>query len=253
MAAYNDHLACETYPYIDAEEFIGSSCCKEANELDVEDERVLDAIDDASIIIYYLTGKQFGGTCTGRVRPPCLSGFCHCGCTPNQIELGFWPVTELTSIRYQGETLEGADLADFQINEFHYLARKDGEPFLSGNQFAPAGGTHDNEDDGYVFEVTFEYGLTVPRLIKRATKALACELLKGCGCLAGPCKLPEKVTNITRSGLSMTVTSAADLLEKGRTGIYEVDMAIKVFNPIGMQSPSFIFQPQKDYGRRIGT
>lgn len=210
-----------------------------------DDDRILDAIDDASTVIYYLTGKQFGGTCEATVRPGCLTGGCGCGCTPNQVNLGLWPVTELNSVRYDGTLYTGSVLTDtFHINEYHYLARNDGEHFSSGNQWAVAGSTEDNTDNGYTFEATVEYGLAAPRLIKRAAKALACRWIEQCCGQQGPCKLPERTTSVSRSGISMDIASATDMLSKGKTGIYEVDLAVQVFNPSGLQSPSFFWHPQ---------
>lgn len=249
MAEYTDHLYCTTYPYVTAEEVV--QCCKNAADMGDEDVRVLDAIDDASLVLYYLTGKQFAGTCTATVRPPCLSGACQCGCTPNQINLGLWPITELTSVRYQGVTYEDAALTStFHIIGHRYLARLDGEAFLSGNQWAVAGGSHDVAADGYVFEATVEYGMPAPRLLTRAARALACDFIKACCSSDQPCKLPERVTNIVRSGISMEVGSVVHLLEKGRTGIFEVDLAIQTFNPSKLQSPSFLWMPNKEYGRK---
>lgn len=217
-----------------------------------DDPRILDAIDDASLIMFYLTGKQFAGTCEATVRPACLSGTCTCGCSPAQVNLGFWPITELITVRYEGVTYTGTDLTDtFHVNDFRFLARNDGEPFHTGNQWAISGGTYDSEESGYVFEVTLNHGIQIPRLLTRATRALAGQFVSAC--CGKPCKLPERVTSVSRSGLTMDVASASDLLRDGRTGIYEVDLAIQVFNPSKLQSPSFLFMPNKQYGRRINT
>ena len=254
MGIYTDDSYCETYPFVTPAEVI--ACCKNAADMEESDDRVIDAIEDASLVIYYLTGKQFGGTCQATVRPPCLSGMCTCGCSPNQINIGLWPITDLVSVRYGGVLYTSVSSptvdATFHINDHRYLARNNGDAFLSGNQWAIAGGAEDTADNGYTFEVTIEYGLSVPRLIKRAAKSLACEFIKAC-CNDTTCKLPERVTSVTRSGLTMDVKSAEDFLRDGRTGIYEVDLAIQVFNPSKLQSPTFLFMPNKDYGRRVNT
>jgi len=217
-----------------------------------DDPRILDAIEDASLIMFYLTGKQFAGTCTATVRPACLSGGCHCGCTPHQVNLGLWPVTDLISVRYEGTVYTGTDLTDmFHINDFRYLARNDGEHFLNGNQWAVGGSTEDSADNGYVFEVELSHGITVPRLLTRATRALACELIAAC--CGKACKLPERVTSVQRRGVSMEMASITDVMKDGKTGIYEVDLAIQVFNPSKLQSPSFLFLPNKIYPHRVGT
>lgn len=222
--------------------------------MDSNDPRVLDAIEDASTVLFYLTGKQFAGTCQSTVRPPCLSGQCGCGCTPFQVDLGLWPITDLISVRYDGTVYTGANLTNaFHVNDWHYLARNDGEAFLSGNQWAVAGSTQDNVDNGHTFEVTVAHGIKVPRLLTRATRALACNWIAQCCGSSGPCKLPTRTTSVSRSGISIDIASAADLLEKGRTGIYEVDLAISVFNPSKLQSPSFFWSANREHSRQIGT
>lgn len=259
MADYTDHLLCGTIPYVTASELT----CSGASDRSEDDPELLDAIDDASTVIYYLTGKQFYGTCEATVRPPCLSGHCMCGCSPNKVNLGLWPVTELISVRYNGVLYQNipasegvpavTDASDmFHINDYAYLARNDGKPFLSGNQWAVAGGPYDTVNDGHTFEVTLRHGIQVPRLIKRATKALACNWLAACSGEA--CALPERVTSISRSGVSMDIASITDMLREGKTGIYEVDLAIAVFNPSKLQSPSFFWNPQgSGHGTRVGT
>lgn len=253
MAEYTEHLYCDTFPYVSAATLIG--CCKAADGMAEDDDRVLDAIEDASTVLYYLTGRQFAGTCTATVRPNCLKGSCWCGCTPHQVNLGVWPVTELISVTYQGVTYEGTDATNlFHINDWHYLARNDGDRFLSGNQWALTGGPHDNlSPDGFVFEATVEHGIKIPRLLTRAAKALACQFIEAC-CDGDECKLPTRVTQVVRSGISMDIASVTDLLKDGRTGIYAVDMAIQVFNPSKLQSPSFAWHPVwSNPGRRVGT
>lgn len=250
MAEYTDHLYCDTFPYITPSELI--LCSKDAEGMAEDDPRILDAIDDASLVMFYLTGKQFYGTCEATVRPGCLSGACGCGCTPAQVNLGYWPVTELISVRYGGVTYTGSDLTDtFHVNDYRFLARNDGDHFISGNQWAIAGSDEDSEANTFVFEVTLNHGIQIPRLLARATRALASQFVSAC--CGKPCKLPERVTNVTRSGLSMDVKSAADFLRDGRTGIYEVDLAIQTFNPSKLQSPSFLFMPNKHYGHKVNT
>ena len=250
---FADYAPC--VPYVTAEEVL--LCCKAAEGAMTEDDvRLLDAIDDASLILYYLTGRQFDGTCQRTVRPCLTSGCVPCdGCEPHQIDIGLWPVTGLISVRENGVTLVGDDLTGvYHVDEYRYLVKDDGDSFPSSSSIhAITGGPHDTDNgfDRFVFEVTVEVGLPIPRLLTRAARALACELVTSC--LGLPCKLPERVTSVSRSGISMDVMSATDLLRDGRTGIYEVDLAIQVFNPLKLQSPSFIWSGQRRYGRRVDT
>lgn len=222
--------------------------------MDEDDPRITDAIADASLVMYYLTGRQFAGTCTTTVRPPCLSGQCACGCTPRQVNLGLWPVTDLISVKYQGVEYAGAEIEGvFHVDEYHYLVRDDGLAFLSGNQWALTDGPHDNmSPDGFVFEVTFQHGIKIPPLLERATRELACQFVSIC--CEKECSLPERVTSVARVGVTFNVANVTDLLAAGRTGLYTVDLAIEVFNPSKLQSPSFAWHPGITHtNRRVNT
>lgn len=248
MAEYTDHLLDIAYPYITPEEL--TARCAAAADFAVDDEDLLEAIEDASTVLYYLTGRQFHGTRQATVRPGCHAG-CGCGCSIHQINLGLWPVTELISIRYEGTVYTGTDITDtFHLNNRRFLARNDGDRLLTGNQWAVGGGAYDTEDDGHVFEVTFDHGMQIPSLLKRATRALACEWVSQLAGMGGTCKLPERVTTVTRSGITMDVASAIDMLREGKTGIYQVDLAIQTFNPSKLQSPSFVWSGQSSYNHR---
>lgn len=251
MAEFTSHLVC--VPYVTPEELL--TCCKvAADHLTDDDPRLLDAIEDASLIMYYMTGRQFGGTCETTVRP-CLGHDCQpCGsCKPNSLNLGLWPITDVTSVRFEGTTYTGSDITDqWHVDEWRYLVRNDGEPFpFHSNPYAAAGSAEDTEEDGWVFEVTVEHGMSVPRLMTRATRALACQLVRYC--LDLECQLPDRVTSIARQGISMDVKSAEDIVRDGATGIYEVDLAVKVLNPSKLQSPSFMWSGQTKMGRRTYT
>lgn len=252
MADYTQHLYCDTYPYVTPAEMIER--CPSAADFSETDDQLLEAIEDASTVLYYLTGRQFAGSCQATTRPQCNAG-CSCGCSVYQVNLGLWPVTELISVRHDGIVYTGTDLTDtFHINNWRFLARNDGDALRGGNQWAIAGGDHDTLDDGYVFEATFNYGLKTPNLLKRATRALACEWISQIAGSEGPCKLPQRTTSITRAGITMDIESAVDMLQQKRTGIYEVDLAIMTFNPSGMQSPSFVWSGQSSYNsRKINT
>lgn len=242
MATFNDPLPCG--PYVTPADLL--ACCNTATQAGYTETspQVLDAIADASLLLYYATGRQFG-TCTATVRP-CLACGCMgeggCCCEVSKIDLGLWPITAINSVHYDGAA---QPLGDFHIDNFHELVRtNDQDPWpRCTNLWAATGGVHDNETEGYVFEIGITYGIAVPGLLERAARVLACELLND-ACL-GECKLPDRVTNISRRNLTMQVASAEDILrDNGGTGIYQVDLAVKTFNPSRLQSPSFVWNPQ---------
>lgn len=245
MALFEDHLYAGTYPYLTPEQFTAdNSTCPLARGQDPEDLAIIDAIQDASLVVYYLTGKQFDGTRTTTVRP-----YCSCrDCPPLKLQMGLWPVTSLLAVRENGED---KDPEDYHIDEWHYIVKNNGEEFpRCSNWYAEAGGAYDTEDDGYVLEVTVEHGIQAPPLIRRATAAFACQLLDGMVGDCEDCDFPARLTSVSRQGVSFTVEDFSDLMRAGSTGVFALDMAIKVFNPSHLQSPSWVWTPEIARGKR---
>lgn len=248
MGIFEDHLYNGEYPYLTPEEFVTSRYgCAQAVDQDPEDDLIIDAIMDASLIMFYLTGRQFNGTTQTTISP---YNRCY-DCAPHRLTFGLWPVTDIIAVREEGED---KDPADYHIDEYRYLVKNNGEAFpRHHNWYAEAGGAYDTEEDGFVFEVTVEHGLPAPRLLKRATAALACSLYDMVAHDCENCDLPERVTNVSRQGVSWEVADFANLLERGGTGIYVVDLAVKVFNPNRLTSPSFVWTPDQERGTRRYT
>jgi hypothetical protein len=254
MAEYNNHLPCA--PMVTGAEVI--SCCQKAidNGFTATSPEVLDAIEDASSLLYFLTGRQFGGTCSQTIRPcvTCESGCSNCCCGVRGIDLGLWPVTEIVRVR-----MDGVDqpVADYHIDEWHYLVPNDREQLFPNcnNMNSVAGDANDNELEGnkFVFEIEVNYGMAVPRMMTRAARDLACELLSGCP--TATCDLPDLVTSVNRRGITVDTINPLDMLTEGRTGIYSCDIAIMTYNPSKLQSPSFVWSPdlERNKNRRTHT
>lgn len=250
MASFLDPMPCG--PYTTAADVL--ACCEVAQQqgLTANDVRLTDAIADASLLLYYWTGRVYG-TQNATLRI-CRSCACKgwCACSVNSIDLGLWPITSLNRVRMDGAN---QSLSGFHIDEYHLLVRsgpQDPWPACS-NLWAASAGAYDSEAEGHVFEVDVTYGIEAPSILERAARMLACELLNDA--CSGQCKLPERVTSVSRRGLSIEVASAQDLLDKRLTGIYAVDLAIVTLNPSRMQSPTFVWTPQleRNGNRRVYT
>jgi hypothetical protein len=231
--------------YADSADLLTTCRAAKEADMDEDDVRLEDAVIQASEIMFTLTGRQFLGTQTATVRP-CMPCCCtsRCRCLPYRVNLGFWPVTSVLNVWYDGETQE-PDL--FHVDHYRYLVRNDGEAFpenRANNMWADTGGDYDNLSDGFVFEVEIEYGLQPPRLVQRATRDLACKLLTEFLCDSGDCEKDDRITSISREGVSYTLMDPIQLLRQGGgTGIYSVDLAVKTFNPSGLQSPTIVWTP----------
>lgn len=95
------------------------------------------------------------------------------------------------------------------------------------------------------FSVSYRPGIEVDGSGAFAAGVLACEFAKGCS--GEKCRLPAGVTQVVRSGVSMTLSAGA--FPKGKTGIREVDAYIERYNPHGLKVPSTVWSPDLKRGR----
>jgi hypothetical protein len=98
-------------------------------------------------------------------------------------------------------------------------------------------------------EITYTYGTNPPLLGKMAARRIATEFIK---LWMGheDCALPERVTSVTRQGVSYTVLDSQDFLEEMRLGIYEIDLFLKTVNPNKAQKRSKVYTPDLPHARR---
>lgn len=233
---------------------------------DVDDEVVDSAITLAGDLLYSFSGRQFSGTCEETIRP-CTSGrtcfealgwdftghggypidisllplpICCCVCVP-QYDLGKWPVTDVTEI-----LINGVAFTDYRVDDYRWIVRLDGDGWPRCQHI-----TLPTTEDG-TWSVTFEYGLAIPPGGVTAANRLACELARaGAG---KKCALPGRATRVDRQGVSVTLIDPAQL-EKGRTGIFEVDLWLAAVNPDNRRSGTRLWSPDLPPagGRRTGT
>ena len=234
-----------------------------------------DAAEAASFVLFHLSGRKYGGVHTiteeycqvgldqiwastyygpyGRPMLPGPSGYpmmypelrygvitnrvggqCgHCGCT-HLLRLRGGPVREITSVKVGGSELGPSSYA---IYDYSFIAAPN-DCWLTCDDV----------------EVTYSYGTAPPALGRIAAKALADQYLLA---MAGDddCTLPQRVTQISRQGVSWTLLDPQEFLDKGRTGIYQVDLFLATVNPDGAKMRARVFSPDLMRGRsrRMGT
>lgn len=89
-------------------------------------------------------------------------------------------------------------------------------------------------------DIEYTYGVSaLPVVMEHAIAALRVELLAADS--GGDCRIPERVTSVSRQGVSWTMIDPQDFLDEGRTGIYEVDLAIKTMNPSKARARARVF------------
>lgn len=147
-----------------------------------------------------------------------------------RIRLRGQPVTEVVAVRNVNGGIVSPDS--------YYLVDHSTLQFSEGALIVPAD-----------IEVTYSYGANPPTLGKMAARRVAIEFVKlweG----DSDCALPQRVTSVTRQGVTYTVLDSQDFLEEMRLGIYEVDLFLKTANPNRAQKRSKVFSPDIPKARR---
>lgn len=214
------------------------------------------SIQSASHILYKLTGEKFQGIHTTTeyfggeaqsvdIQPVVISGgmynlplssYSKYGPSfikDQKIYLRHRPVRNIIEVVELGKVV---DPTNYSLRDRHFLRKKNGMGWIL-NQF--------NE-----LEVTYEYGALPPTAGVRAAITLADQLyLNEIG--SDQCALPARVTSINRQGVNITALDPQEFLMNGRTGIYEVDLFIKTYNPNKAQKKSKLIVPGRVRGEKI--
>lgn len=139
------------------------------------------------------------------------------------VELPNFPIRTVTKV-----TIDGTDLApgSWLIVDDRWLVRADGQSWPFAQRLdLPAGSPS-------TWTIEYGWGAAPPAAGVLAWRVLACELGKS---VAGDesCRLPKRLQNLTREGVSMVVLDA-EAQTGGDFGIYEIDQFVKRFNPGGL-------------------
>jgi hypothetical protein len=143
------------------------------------------------------------------------------------------PVASVDEVLVDGEEVPSSAYRVDVTGGTYLLVRMDGQCWPSCQNFTLT------TDQPGTFEVTYGIGRAVPDALLVAAALLACEYAKGLS--GGPCKLPAKMTRLSRQGVEVEVASADP--EDGKTGIREVDDVIAALNPSKRQRPPVLLSP----------
>jgi hypothetical protein len=221
-------------------------------------------IDAAVELLYALSGRQFPGLVSAVVRPTSLprltpdftfskfmftNGFAsgwnsawlwgrcigggHGGCCgQSHIGLGRTPIVSIEEILIDGNVL---DPSEYHVDDAKWLVRNCGGWPTCQNLGCPT-------TDPCTFSVDFTWGQNPPQSGQRAAGLLAAELYKA-DTPGLTCALPQRVTSISRQGVSFAVLDSQTFLQKNLTGIYNIDTFIMAYNPSGSMRRPTVFSP----------
>ena len=80
--------------------------------------------------------------------------------------------------------------------------------------------------------VTYSHGVDPPVAGRLAAAELTDQIIYA---LTGSeeCALPERVTSVTRQGISYDILDPQQFIKEGKTGIYLIDLFLQAANPYG--------------------
>lgn len=213
-----------------------------------------EACQTATYILWALSGRKYNGvqTVTERYECPCRQYYgasaatfmpdlvqgeiinrrigADCGCTGDhsRVRLRGRPVQSVSEVISMGNTLTEAD---------YRVVNKSVLEGISSASFDPCD-----------VIVTYTFGARPPAAGSRAARYLADQLVKSWS--GDECELPDRVTSVSRQGVSYTILDNQDFLADMRTGVYAVDLFIKATNPDNARKPARVFSPDLPRARQ---
>lgn len=152
-------------------------------------------------------------------------------------------VSAETRIRLRGQPVQSVETVR-NINggvvsaDSYYIVDHSTLQFTEGALIVPAD-----------IELTYTYGTEPPVLGKMAARRVAIEFIK-LWSDDDSCALPQRVTSVTRQGVTYTVLDTQDFIQEMRMGIYEIDLFLKVVNPARANKRSKVFSADIPKARR---
>lgn len=202
----------------------------------------------ASETLYLLTGRQWPGRSTV-TRRLVRVGNRYAWTVGGQLAAAAWPVAPAWRAYDTGTGWRTLQLPDSPVTAIDevlvdgqavdvdaqlpvgLISRRDGQPW------PPSGA-----------EVTYSRGLAPPAGGRTCAIAFTVELGKAWA-RDKTCRIPANATTVSREGITVTSIDKAEFLDKGRTGIPEIDQWITSVNPHRLQRRARVWSPDTA-GRR---
>lgn len=167
--------------------------------------------------------------------------FNGCGCGPGcccrprcEIVLD-GPVSSIVQVMLHGEIVPSTDYRVDVAQGRYYLVK------MTSGCWPTCQDLNELADGEHAFAVTYARGVAVPPSLINATALLACEM--GKAVVGGDCALPQRLSSLTRQGVTADFITTEIDISTFQTGINEVDMVIRALNPSRRTRPPVILSP----------
>ena len=228
-----------------------------------ETEYSYDACKAASQILWSLSGRKFGGIATVTERYVCAAKTYRLGASsktynPVLLDRDIYNIPSEEFDNYAEITSDGLSpmsrvrLRGRPVIKVHAVRNRNGGVIDSSKYYLVDHSTL-QAAAGIPWtpcnvEVTYTYGSYPPAAGRAAARIMAMEFVKLWS--GDDCALPERVTTISRQGVSFTLLDNQDFVDDMRTGLYAVDLFLKSVNPDRARSKSRVFSPDMPRARR---
>lgn len=177
----------------------------------------------ASDVLFAFSGRAFRGVTAASMRPACgCPTRRECGCYGrSRLVLPAAPVVAVTEVLIDGTAV---DPAEWRVDDDVALVRL---PEADGTRRVwPSWQRLDRQpDEEDTFRVSWTHGVAPPAGGVMAAELLASELLASVSpSCRSSCRLPERVTTVTRQGVTTTVLDPLTLFADGLVGLPSVDL-----------------------------
>lgn len=223
-----------------------------------------EAAKAASYLMWSLSGRKYSGITTVTERYVCATLMYRYGPSVrnNKAELVLGdiyniPYTDMDS--YTAVTTDGLSpqsrlrLRGRPVTKIHTIRNRSGVVVDPSNYYLVDHSTIQSTSGSRWtpcdIEVTYSYGTEPPTLGRLAARTLAfefCKLWNG----DDDCQLPQRITSVSRQGVSYTILDSQEFIDDLRTGLYVVDMFLKSVNPDKARAKARVFTPDVPRARR---
>lgn len=193
----------------------------------VTPEVLAEAFTFASFVMFNLTRRRYPGLCSD-VYQPFSDNCCWlklCGHGPvyhGAVRLPHVDVREITQVKIDGAVVAPSEY--FLRGRYLMSQRQADGSLRAWPCWQDLNAAIDAAD---TFTIALTHGADPPAALKTATAKLAWEFaLAWTPACAGTCRLPQRVTTLTRAGTTFAIIDPLTVFDKGRTGVPDIDMAI---------------------------